>query len=130
MAQADIHLSEHLKRSEVACKCGCGFADLTQDTADLFERIRELCCKCEGKDVPIVINSGCRCEQHNKSAGGATHSQHLLGRALDLHCPHGITMDEFHGVCLACNPNGGVGFYRNQGFIHVDTRGWKARWGE
>ncbi len=34
--------------------------------------------------APIVINSGCRCAEHNAAVGGAVKSYHLLGRAADI----------------------------------------------
>lgn len=33
---------------------------------------------------PVAIQSGCRGEKLNRAVGGATHSQHLLGRAADI----------------------------------------------
>lgn len=124
-------LSDHLMLSEVLCKCGhCGGGGVTPEVINLFERIRAQCCLCKGSDVPITVFSGFRCAKHNKAVGGATNSEHTKGNALDLGCPQGLTMDEFHGICLALNPMGGVGFYRHDGFIHVDCRGKKARWEE
>ena len=35
---------------------------------------------------PIKVNSGYRCEKHNKEVGGAKNSQHLCGQATDVHC--------------------------------------------
>jgi hypothetical protein len=34
---------------------------------------------------PLPIVSGYRCSDHNKSVGGASRSQHLYGRAIDVH---------------------------------------------
>lgn len=34
---------------------------------------------------PIIVGSGYRCEALNKAVGGATHSQHKLGQAADIH---------------------------------------------
>jgi len=130
MGSSEQQLSEHLKRSEVACKCGCGFDQLTPGAADLFERIRAIVEMCQGEEVPILVNSGCRCHTHNAMVGGKANGPHTRGIALDLPCPPGMTLDEFHGVCLAANPNGGVGFYRRKNFIHVDDRGTKERWEE
>lgn len=125
-------LSEHLTWEEIRCKCGeCDGGDITQATTLLFEKIRSVCTMCAGHDVPITVNSGYRCPAHNcKVAHTGEHGPHTKGIALDLACPAGMTLDEFHGVCLACNPEGGVGFYRGKKFIHVDTRGVKARWEE
>lgn len=37
---------------------------------------------------PIKVNSGYRCEKHNKEVGGAKNSQHLLGQAADIAAEH------------------------------------------
>lgn len=34
---------------------------------------------------PIIVGSGYRCEALNKAVGGASHSQHKLGQAADIH---------------------------------------------
>ena len=39
----------------------------------------------EGDD-PIIINSGYRSPDTNQLCGGATHSNHLTGCAVDIHC--------------------------------------------
>ena len=39
----------------------------------------------EGDD-PIIINSGFRSPDTNQLCGGATHSNHLTGCAVDIHC--------------------------------------------
>jgi len=36
---------------------------------------------------PVVISSGYRCTQLNKSIGGSIHSQHCKGEAADFTCP-------------------------------------------
>ena len=33
---------------------------------------------------PIYVNSGYRCEKHNKAVGGVPRSQHMLGQAADI----------------------------------------------
>jgi hypothetical protein len=33
---------------------------------------------------PITVNSGYRCQLHNKAVGGATSSQHMRGEATDI----------------------------------------------
>jgi uncharacterized protein YcbK (DUF882 family) len=35
---------------------------------------------------PIIVNSGYRCERHNREVGGVANSQHLRGEAADIHC--------------------------------------------
>lgn len=36
--------------------------------------------------VPFLITSGYRSDNHNKKVGGAEHSSHLTGRAVDISC--------------------------------------------
>lgn len=36
--------------------------------------------------MPITVNSGYRCKEHNVKVGGAVGSQHMRGEAADLHC--------------------------------------------
>ena len=55
----------------------------------------------------------------------AKHSFHMQGRALDFRIP-GISNAYLHKATLA-NSDGGVGYYRRSGFIHLDT-GHKRQW--
>lgn len=41
----------------------------------------------DGKELPVIINSGYRCPMLNKAVGGQTNSNHLTGCAVDIHCP-------------------------------------------
>ena len=96
----------------------------------VFEAIREAC-----GNKPIRINCAYRTPEHNKVVGGGKRSQHLLGRALDLHPPKGMDADELHEVIVDLAEKddrvGGVGAYDS--FVHVDVRDRKpdgsyARW--
>lgn len=51
--------------------------------------------------------------------GVASKSQHMLGKATDIRMP-GVTLDRLRQVALS-KQAGGVGFYPNDGFVHVDT---------
>ncbi|WP_374147639.1 DUF882 domain-containing protein [Sphingomonas sp. 28-63-12] len=59
-----------------------------------------------------------------KAAGGAhsgvaSKSQHMLGKASDIHLP-GIALDRLRSAAMALG-RGGVGYYPKDGFVHVDT---------
>ena len=41
---------------------------------------------CVSQESPIIINSGFRSPDTNQLCGGATHSNHLTGCAVDIHC--------------------------------------------
>lgn len=75
---------------------------------------------------PIVINSGCRCEAHNKAVKGSPNSQHLLGNAVDIRIPEGYAIEWLASLASnipAFGRTGGIGQYPKKGFLHLDVRG-------
>ena len=79
---------------------------------------------------PIKINSGYRSPSYNRSIGGASRSQHLLGKAADIRVD-GISPRELRGIIEELIKDGrlnfkGIGAYTN--FTHVDIRERRARW--
>lgn len=85
--------------------------------ARAFEQIRTLC-----GSHPIHIYSAYRTSEWNKKVGGAPKSQHMYGRALDLHHTT-LTNEEFHRLIKAYAVDfgiGGVGLYKR--FVHIDIR--------
>ncbi len=75
-------LSPHFNVSEFRCKCG-QFHDILI-SEELIEKLEKLysalnCSK-------IIVTSGYRCEQHDKSVGGSGSGQHTLGNAADICC--------------------------------------------
>lgn len=77
--------------------------------------------------TPIDVNSGYRDPDYNEAVGGAAKSRHVAFSAMDI-CdrrigPAGIArMLEEHPEA----PKMGIGVYPT--FVHIDTRGYKARW--
>ena len=109
-------LSTNFSKAEFACKCGCGFGledgDVSAELVILLENIRS--------DVggPVRLNSGCRCETHNRNEGGAVHSPHKLGEAADIQVEGG--RHRFI-VQYAAHIHGAEGVGTAKTFIHVDT---------
>ena len=64
---------------EFNCPC-CGKNKMNQDFLALLRDAREFC------RTPFIINSGYRCEKHNKKVGGKEKSTHRVGSAADIHC--------------------------------------------
>lgn len=81
-------------------------------------------------DAPYEVISGYRSPNTNamlrrNSTGVAEHSQHLLGKAIDLRLSGYPTLKL--GAYARSLSRGGVGFYARSDFIHVDTgplRSW------
>ncbi|WP_174274949.1 DUF882 domain-containing protein [Sphingomonas bacterium] len=65
-------------------------------------------------------------DRGGEHTGVASKSQHMLGKATDIHMP-GIPLDRLHAVAMAMQA-GGVGYYPRDGFVHVDT-GRVRHWG-
>jgi zinc D-Ala-D-Ala carboxypeptidase len=76
---------------------------------------------------PLLITSAYRSEAHNRRVGGATQSQHRLGRAFD------VRMDNHDPAAFekAAKAVGftGFGHYPKSGFMHIDT-GPARRWND
>jgi len=70
-----------------------------------------------------ATNNGLRASGHS---GVASKSQHMLGKATDIHMP-GVALDRLHMAAMSMQA-GGVGYYPKDGFVHVDT-GRVRHWG-
>lgn len=113
-------ISAHFHRTEFACKCGCGFDTVDVDTLDVLEAVRT------HFNAPVIINSGCRCPDHNRRVGGASSSQHVLGRAADIRV-QGVDPGDVYSWLATHYPSASLGRYKT--FTHVDTRSnGPARW--
>lgn len=75
--------SEFFDRNEFICLCNGKYCDGFPE-----EPVPELVRVCNEirrrLGVPVYVNSGVRCAQHNAAVGGAANSNHLYGKAADL----------------------------------------------
>lgn len=118
--------SAHLSFDEVACRDANRtpypvewYDTRLVELADLFEAFREWC-----GGEPLVVLSAYRTPKWNRHVGGATRSQHVQGRALDLTRRH-WSIARLHKEARAFTRSlphlvGGLGLYPT--FIHLDTR--------
>lgn len=67
---------------------------------------------------PVVITSGYRPEDYNKSIDGATSSMHINGQAADIKIK-GVTPKNLAAYCKSIDIKG-IGTYST--FVHIDTR--------
>jgi len=123
-----MQLTKNFSLSEFECKCGCEMpSNILENVKELSYHLQRLRDKL---DSPIKINSGYRCENHNKAIGGKKHSQHLKGLASDI-VVEGKTPEEVYNFVdklqkLNMFKLGGLGKYNT--FTHLDIRGNIARW--
>lgn len=113
-------LSEIFDESEFSCRCGCGFNIVSPELIAVLERLRN------HFNSPVIINSGCRCQEYNRKIGGARESQHVQGTAADI-----VVM--FKTPALVADyleyqypDKHGVGRYNR--FTHIDVRTIRSRW--
>lgn len=95
----------------------------------LFHDLHELQSRLSPKKAMHII-SGYRSpvtnsKLRNDSSGVAKRSLHMQGRAIDLAIP-GVSHKELHTAALSLK-SGGVGYYPNSGFVHLDS-GRVRRW--
>ena len=78
-------------------------------------------------DQPFHIISGYRSPRTNSllrdrggaATGVASHSLHMVGQAIDIRVP-GVKLDQLRGAARSLKI-GGVGFYPDLNFVHVDV---------
>ena len=117
------YLSPHFTEEEFRCKCGCGACSVSLRFLFRLEAARSL----YQQNVPggvFVINSGCRCPDHNEAEGGNENSQHIvdlqLGRecnAADIKCTFGLVR---YYMVKALFDAGFIGIGVADTYIHCD----------
>lgn len=103
-------LTEHFSKHEFRCRCNCGEWFMDPVFTRALERVRQ------DFGQPMTVNSGYRCEAHNKKEGGVPGSAHTLGLAADVACPDGRTRHGlvFYGIRVFNR----IGIGTN--FVHFD----------
>lgn len=117
-------LATHFKPSEFDSHGSPGSgANMKPELVVMLEALRRLMNK------PFRINSGFRTPEHNGEAGGATHSAHMDGEAVDI-STSGWTKAERIDLILYARKLGFTGIGVGSSFIHIDmkARGHLASW--
>jgi len=81
-----------------------------------------------GWSSPLNVSSGYRSPGYNARVGGARHSQHIKGNAIDIDTA-GMTRAEVNKLAAEASRLGfnGIGFYPDS--LHFDVRQTPAAWG-
>jgi len=74
----------------------------------------------------IIVNSGYRHRSHNQQVGGATSSQHIAGRAVDIRSSGVKPIDLARLALEVFGCDIGLGLGKN--IVHIDVRGEQASW--
>jgi len=114
-------LSDNFKSSEFNCKCSYETCNITYIDTDLITYLEK---KRKELNKPIVITSGFRCTAHNRDVGGKSGSIHLQGKAADIRVPG----EDMVRLADRFEDADGRGLYPGRHFLHLDVRGYKARW--
>lgn len=155
----DLNLTPHFKLSQFVCKQASGYPKYLIIREKLLLKLEYLLEETNNAGYPIEtfgFVSGYRTPFYNKSIKNVQYSRHVYGGAADIivDMDQDGFMDDlnkdgrideqdvaiFHGLVDAQYElpaykefRGGLGFYKkngvHKGFIHVDVRGTKARWG-
>lgn len=119
MAEKGRRLSEHFTEEELACRC-CGMAMVHPELVRKLEALRHMA------GGPVVVTSGYRCKEHNKAVGGVERSYHIFGMAADIWA-YSMSPQQLAEMAEKVGFDG-IGIYTGMGFVHVDVRGYRARW--
>jgi Peptidase M15 len=119
----DAQLSKNFRLSEFRSREHYDFIRLSPMLVNALEEIRQ---KAGGQ--PLHVTSGYRPPAYNRKVGGVSNSTHIDGLAADIYSDH-MSTEELYDICdRVIGDRGGVGYYPTQDFIHIDLRGYRARW--
>lgn len=129
-----MQLSKHFNTDEFTCHCGCGLCGPNPLLIVSLETLRARLNNIK-PHTTLTINSGTRCKKHNRVIEGAKQSMHvphitttgLYSLAADV-SSNNFTPREIYNeaIKIYAFEHGGIGLYPS--WIHLDVRGYKARW--
>ena len=151
----DIKLSKHFHLKSFVCKQASKYPKYLTLKPSLILVLEQIITELnkEGLNISkVTIMSGYRTPHYNKIIGSSTNSRHIYGDAADIYIDQNGdgyfddlnqdgTINSLDIKYLAKKVNlslkkllfkGGVGIYKRTShhpmFVHVDTRGYSARW--
>ena len=153
-----IYITPHFQLKQFLCKQASGWPKYLLVNPKLLLKLEYLVSELNGLGInasTIFIMSGYRTPFYNKAIGNVKFSRHVFGDAADIYVDENLDgvnddldkngkseMDDvliLHSIISKFDNNpenehlvGGMGKYNKNSahtyFIHIDTRGYKARW--
>jgi uncharacterized protein YcbK (DUF882 family) len=121
-----LKLSDNFTTKELECKCKldtCKEQRISKDLVNSLQALR----KSFGKS--IIITSGYRCLEHNRSIGSSDTSQHPLGNAVDVTSSDNDLLYKLSENIFESIGDARSSIGNRSNFIHLDIRrGRKRRW--
>lgn len=74
---------------------------------------------------PLYVTSWFRPDDVNRRVGGVSNSRHIFGDGVDFRCNH-LNPNVIYKKLKDSWSDGGLHAYKS--FVHIDKRGYKARW--
>lgn len=137
--------SRNFKISEFRCK-HCGEVKVSPLLIGVLQIIRDKANEAQpegAEELKVIINSGYRCEEHNRAVGGVPNSTHRLGIAADIYIPGwdaGMLLEHIKRLHLSGEIYVGYAYIiaNSSRAVHVDVRypptnavkSWGRRLGE
>ncbi len=103
-------MSEYFTDDELKCRC-CGMMNIDDAFLVKLNIARELA------GFPFEIESGCRCEKHNREVGSHT-KNHVWGKAVDIRC---VDAHLRFRIVEVLQSVGILGIGIGKTFVHGDT---------
>lgn len=124
----DQPVSASFRVREFACHDGSDEILIDPGLPPLVQAVRDYFA------APVHITSGYRTPAWNQRVGGKKNSYHMRGMAADIIVTGKTPLEVFraidNGRVPGIDPGKiGLGLYTRLGFVHIDCRGYKARWG-
>lgn len=111
-------VTKNFRRSEFACRRGCGKDNINPELVELLQTMRDFIEREHGKAIPFRITSGVRCPTCNAEVGGSKRSAHLDSDAADIAVTDAVSR---YWVLLAAYRCGAKRVGVAKTFIHVDV---------
>lgn len=103
--------NEYFTNDELKCKC-CGENKINDTFLSALIEIRK------AAGIPFIVNSGYRCEKHNRAIGGVVGSSHVKGLAADIRYENSTQLYAILNAIMRYQIKPRVLIYKD--FVHFD----------